>query len=148
MISEMNRMWPIGTFELGQTVYSISDKIHRFSNRKECPYCSQTGVVEIKGKAFTCPGCDGKKNHIEIVEKVIGETRKIKGKVTFENKDEAKEQYMTDKCFCGIIIVKQDDGSVRYFASEKEAQDACDKYNKENFVREKIKKYEGKEFYD
>jgi hypothetical protein len=45
-------------FKLGQKVYYIYENIHN-SRKVKCGVCGYTGFVEIKGKTYTCPSCNG-----------------------------------------------------------------------------------------
>ncbi len=44
-----------------------------------------------------------------------------------------------------MIIRKQDDGTSNYFGSKEEAQDVCDRYNKEHNVDLLLKEYKRQE---
>ena len=60
--------YPVGTFKLGQKIYHIKDKEHRFKFHKKCKYCESTGHVLIKGKEFICPACKGEYIYKEIIQ--------------------------------------------------------------------------------
>lgn len=137
--------YDVGTFKLGQKVYSIKDKTHRFWIRKKCIYCDSTGKIFIKGKEFKCPECGGELNLKEVIEKIVNNTYEIKSITTFKNEENSLETYTDESTGCGVIIKKQDDGTSIFFGSKKEAQDACDKYNKENYVHLLLDEYKRQE---
>lgn len=50
-LSDIDKIgYPVGTFKLGQKIYHIENKEHRFKFHKKCEYCESTGRVLIKGK--------------------------------------------------------------------------------------------------
>lgn len=132
-----------GHFKLGQTVYHIVDKIHRFSFHKHCTYCENSGKVIIKDKEFKCPSCNGVLEHKQVIEMVLDDRKnKIESIKTFKNKNESFETYATDSNGCGILIQKCRDGFNRYFHSEEEAQAVCDEYNRKNNVYVLLNEYQ------
>lgn len=146
-----DRGYEIGTFKLGQTVYHVVDKTHRFKFHKKCVFCDNTGKILVKGKEFKCPKCGGSFKTKEIVEKVMGEPEKIRSVITFKNRDTSLEIYTNDSSGFGVMIQKHDDGTNTYFGSEKEAQDICDRYNKEHnvdLILEEYKRQEIREIFE
>lgn len=129
-----DRGYETGTFKLGQTIYPIHNKVHRFHFHRKCEYCDSTGSILLKGKKFNCPECCGFSDCKEVVEKVLDEPEKVKSIMSFKNRNKQLEIYTNDSSGNGLIIQKQDDGTNNYFASKEEAQEVCDKYNKENNV--------------
>ena len=122
-----------GTFKLGENVYFVKDKKHLF-RYLDCCYCDNTGKILLKGREFKCPACEGWHKTEEVVERVVGESCKIKSILSFKNAGTSREIYTNDKSGYGLIIQKSDNGSDRAFKSIEEAQAACDKYNDENSV--------------
>lgn len=130
-----------GHFKLGQTVYFVGDKIHRFSLRKKCVYCNSSGYVLIKGIEFKCPNCNGAHESKEVIERVVDQALKIESVLTFKNKKKSFEIYSTGDNGLGIMIQRGRDGYNRYFGSKEEAQKECDKYNEKNGVYVLLNKY-------
>lgn len=127
--------YPVGTFKLGQKIYHIKDKEHRFKFHKKCEYCESTGRVLIKGKEFTCPACKGEYIYKEIVEKIIDDYNiRIGSIISLQNKKSTYEYYATGSEGYGLQINRCDDGSNTYFGTKEEAQEACEKFNKEHNV--------------
>lgn len=137
--------YELGTFQLGQTVYHVCDKIHKFRFHKKCEYCDNTGKIFIKDKSFKCPECGGIFENKEVIEKVISEPEKIKSIMTFKNNIKSLEIYINDSSGFGLIIQKQDDGTNNYFGSKEEAQEVSNKYNKENNVDLLLEEYKRRE---
>lgn len=134
-----------GTFKLGQSVYHVSSKIHRFRFHKNCVYCDNTGKVLVKGKEFKCPECNGSFETKEVIEKVLDDPEKIRSVLSFKNRNLSLEIYANDSSGYGLIIQKQDDGANNYFGSKKEAQEVCDRYNKEHNVGLLLEEYKRQE---
>lgn len=134
-----------GTFKLGQTIYPVSSETHRFRFHKKCVYCDNTGKVLVKGKEFKCPECNGSFEAKEVIEKVLGKPEKIKSIISFKNRNKSLEIYTNDSSGYGLIIQKQNDGTNNYFGSKKEAQDVCDRYNKEHNVDLILEEYKRQE---
>ena len=130
-----------GTFKLGQEVYNTKDVTHRFRFHKECNYCDSTGKVLIKGKEFTCPNCNAAIINKEVIERVVGDSTKIRSIIAFKNRNKSVEIYTNDSSGYGWIIQKQDDGSNRFFGDREEAEDDCKKYNALNGVYRLIEDY-------
>lgn len=142
----INKGYEVGTFKIGQTIYYVKDKVHRFRFHRECAYCDNKGTVLIKERKFTCPYCKGVFDTKEITELVVADKKeKIRSIIEFKNKNKSREIYTNGSNGYGIIICKRDNGSNRYFRSKKEAQEVCDKYNKENNVYLLIEEYKRKE---
>ena len=79
--------YPEGTFKIGQKVFRIIDKIHRFSVHKKCEYCDSTGIVSIKGKNFTCPACKGEYTQKKVIEKIVDNYDiKVRSIISLKNK--------------------------------------------------------------
>lgn len=134
-----------GTFKLGQSVYHVSSKTHRFRFHKKCLYCDNTGRVLIKGKEFKCPECNGSFETKEVIEKVLGEPEKIRSVLSFKNRNQSLEIYTNNSSGYGLMIQKQDDGTNNYFGSKKESQEVCDRYNKENNIDLLLEEYKRQE---
>lgn len=138
--------FPLGTFEIGDTVFSIKVNTHRFLTTPKCPFCNTTGLIEFKRQIFVCPAFHGNKTHIDVDEWVVEKIGKIKSKVTMSLNDcEDKEIYFTNNCFTdkffGVQICLQRDGTCTYFKSEEEAQKKCDEFNTPNKVFERLRVY-------
>lgn len=135
--------YPVGTFELGQKIYGIKNKKHRFKFHRKCEYCNNTGLVLIKGREFECPACRGEYTYKEVTEKIIDDYDiRVQGVVTFKNKKNTYEIYATGSEGYGLQIQKCDDGINTYFGTKEEAQAACEKFNREHNVDLYLKKYE------
>ena len=107
--------YPVGTFKLGQKIYHIKDKEHRFKFHKKCEYCESTGRVLIKGKEFTCPACKGEYIYKEIIEKIIDDYNiRIGSIISLQNKKSTYEYYATNSAGYGLQINRCDDGSNTY----------------------------------
>ncbi len=141
----VNRGYEVGTFKLGQSVYHVSDKTHRFRFHKKCVFCDNTGKILVKGKEFKCPECGGKFEIKEIVEKIMDKPEKIKSVMTFKNRNTSTEIYTNDSSGFGLIIQKQDDGTDTYFGSKEEAQGVCNRYNEKHGIDLLIEKYRQQE---
>lgn len=127
--------YPVGTFKLGQKIYSVKNKEHRFKFHKKCEYCDSTGRVLIKGTEFTCPACKGGYIYKEVIEKIVDDYDiRIGSIISLKNKKNAYECYATGSEGCGLQIHRYYDGTNTYFGTKEEAQEACDKFNKENNV--------------
>lgn len=137
--------YKVGTFKLGQVIYPISDKTHRFRFHKQCVYCDNTGKILVKGKEFKCPECDGLYETKEVIEKVLNNPEKIRSVISFKNKNKSLEIYSNDSSGYGLMIQKQEDGTNNYFGSKKEAQEVCDKYNEEYDVELLLEEYNRQE---
>lgn len=134
--------YPVGTFKIDQKVFRIIDKIHRFSFHKKCEYCDSTGIVSIKGKNFTCPACKGEYTQKEVIEKIVDDYDiKVRSIISLKNKKDTYEYYTTDASSCGLQICKSDDGSNTYFGTREEAQEVCDKFNKQHNVELYLNEY-------
>lgn len=141
MFFEKDTAYEVGTFELGQKVYHIRNIEHIYRFMK-CSCCDNTGSVFIKGMKYNCPSCKGLPQTKYITEQVVeSNPDTIRSIISLKNNKEQLEVYTTDKSGMGLIICKQDDGSDTYFATKKEAQEVCDKYNKEHSVYALIAKY-------
>ena len=99
------------------------------------------GKVLINGKEFTCPNCNAATITKEVIERVVGDSIKIKSIINFKNRNKSVEIYASDSSGYGWIIQKQDDGSNRFFGSREEAEDDCKKYNALNGVQRLIEDY-------
>ena len=130
-----------GTFKLGQTIYPILNKIYRFKFHKKCMYCDNTGKILVKGKEFKCPECNGSFETKEVIEKVLNDPEKVRSVISFRNRNKLSEIYTNDSSGYGLIIQKQDDGTNIYFGSKEEAQEVCDRYNKEHDVDLLLEEY-------
>ena len=130
-----------GTFKLGQTIYPISNKIYRFRFHKKCAYCDNTGKILVKGKEFKCPECNGSFETKEIIEKILSKPEKIKSVISFKNRNKSLEIYTNDSSGYGLKIKKQEDKTNTYFGSKEEAQDVCDRYNKEHNIDLLLEEY-------
>lgn len=134
--------YPEGTFKIGQKVFRIIDKIHRFSFHKKCEYCDSTGIVSIKGKNFTCLACKGEYTQKKVIEKIVDDYDiKVRSIISLKNKKGTYEYYTTDESSCGLQICKSDDGSNIYFGTREEAQEVCDKFNKQHNVELYLNEY-------
>ena len=134
--------YPIGTFKLGQKIYHIKNKEHRFKFHKKCEYCDSTGRVLIKGKEFTCPACKGEYIYKKIIEKIMDDFDiRIESIITFQNKKYSYECYADSPDGFGLQIRKCDDGSNIYFGTKEEAETACKKFNKEHQVDLYLEEY-------
>lgn len=134
--------YPVGTFKLGQKIYHIKNKEHRFKFHKKCEYCESTGRVLIKGENFICPACKGEYIYKEIVEKIIDDYNiRIGSIISFQNKKNVYEYYATNSEGYGLQIHRCDDGSNTYFGTKEEAQEACEKFNKEHNVDLYLEEY-------
>lgn len=142
--SDFEKGFPVGTFDIGDRYYYTRLKTHRFHIKKECPYCNKTGNIEYKGAIFPCPKCHGNKDYIEVKEKIVvnshDDENVIRSKIIMTNRNESREIYYTDN-FIGIVICRLDNGENNYFKDKEEAQAACDIWNKENSVKERLEKY-------
>lgn len=135
--------YPVGTFKLGQKIYHIINKTHSFNLHKKCEYCNSTGYVLIKGKEFTCPACKGEHTYKEVIEKIVDDDDiRVRSIITFQNKKNAYEYYATGSNGCGLQIRRCDDGTNVYFETMEEAQEACEKFNKEHNVDLYLEEYE------
>ena len=134
-----------GTFKLGQTIYPVSSKTHRFRFHKKCVYCDNTGKVLVKGKEFKCPECNGSFETKEVIEKVLDNPEKIESVISFKNRNKSLEIYTNNSNGYGLMIQNQNDGTNNYFGSKREAQDVCDRYNKEYNVDLFLEKYKRQE---
>ena len=137
-----------GRFKLGQTIYHLTIKTHRFRFHKQCVFCDSTGQVLIKGKEFKCPNCRGDIECKEVDEKIIDDTYgpiKIASVMTFKNNDQALEIYTNDSSGYGLIIQKSRNGENNYFATREEAQQSCDEYNKKYCVYTLLDEYKRRE---
>lgn len=142
-LSDLDKIgYPVGTFKIGQKIYRIKNKEYRFRFHKKCQYCDSTGSVLIKDKEFVCPACKGEYIHKGIIEKVVDDYDiKIRSVISLKNRDGSYESYSTDLSGHGLQIHKCDDSSKIYFGTEKEAQEACDKFNKEHNVDLYLEEY-------
>lgn len=137
--SEYDCGFPLRTFEMGDTVFGIKVKTHKFLTTPKCIFCNMTGVIEFKGQVFECPSCHGSKMHSDVDEWVVEKIGKIKSKVIMSPNDcEDKEIYFTDK-FLGVQICLQREGTCTYFKSKEEAQKKCDEFNFKNNVLEQLR---------
>lgn len=140
-ISDFNKGFPVGTFNIGDKVYHIRIHAHHFYVPKDCPYCNKTGYIEFKGKIFRCPECDGSKKYIGVDEMMIDdEIERIKSKITMSYQNESREIYYTDN-FLGIVIFLNDNGQCYYFKTKDEAKQVCDEFNTKNNVFEQLRYY-------
>jgi predicted RNA-binding Zn-ribbon protein involved in translation (DUF1610 family) len=104
----------------------------------ECDLCDSTGFVIVKGKdvEYICPQCFGDKQYKKLgKEMTICKTGKI-GKICVEQydsqyKNTSGTKYMIDKTGVGSGTVWREE---ELFASEEEAQRACDEFNKNNLL--------------
>ena len=130
-----------GTFKLGQEVWHIRDVEHKFRFHKECTYCDSTGKVLIKGREFTCPNCNAAIQTKEVIERVAGDSEKIKSVIGFKNRNKSLEIYVNDASGYGVIIQRQSDGSSRYFESREQAEIECQQFNALHGVYRQIEEY-------
>lgn len=134
--------YQVGTFKLGQKIYHIKDKEHRFKFHKRCEYCDSAGRVLIKGKKFKCPACNGEYIYKNVIEKIIDDFDiRIGSIITFRNKKNAYEYYATGSDGLGLQIQRCDGGTNTYFETKEEAQKACEKFNKEHNVDLYLEEY-------
>lgn len=134
--------YQVGTFKLGQKIYSIKDKKHRFKFRKRCEYCDSTGRVSIKGKEFICPACKGEYIYKEVIEKIIDDFNiRVRSIISLSNKKNTYEYYATGSDGYGLQIHRCDDGTNTYFGTKEEAQEACEKFNKEHNIDLYLEEY-------
>lgn len=134
--------YQVGTFKLGQKIYHIMDKEHRFEFHKKCEYCDNTGRVLIKGKEFTCPACKGEYIYKEVIEKIVDDFDiRVGSIISLSNKNGTYECYATGSNGSGLQIHKCDDGSNSYFGTKEETQEACEKFNKEHNVNSYLEEY-------
>lgn len=142
MFFDKDKAYEAGTFILDQKVYHIYGKEHIFRFHVDCECCDNTGSVLIKGRKYKCPNCNGNLQTKKIIEKVVSDNPdKIKCVLSLKNNKESLEIYTTGSDGVGVIICKQNDCSNTYFGSKQEAQDICDKYNREHNVYNLIEKY-------
>lgn len=139
--------YPVGTFKLGQRLWSISSKQYRFYFDKECMYCDNTGYIKVKDTKFICPSCKNKKDTKIVKETVLDDMLNTKEMLTvrsitrfINNKGEC-ETYSSSSSGNGLIIQKDIYGNNYFFASKELAQEACDKINEKNNVKELLTKY-------
>ena len=134
--------YQVGTFKLGQKIYHIKDKEHKFKFHKRCEYCDSTGCVLIKGKKFTCPACKGEYMYKEVIEKIVDDSDiKIRSIITLRNKNNTYEYYTTNPDSLGLQIQRCADSINTYFETKEEAQEACEKFNKEHNVDLYLEEY-------
>ena len=124
-------------FEIGQKVYAVSQTHDVKQVHVECDVCKSTGKVKIsrvKGE-YECPVCHG-----EIINKECGFKYVISyyeatiGKITVE---EYSSKYINGYNYKNIIHYMLEETGVgsgqnwyehQLFATEKEAQEFCEKY--------------------
>lgn len=142
-LSDIDKIgYPVGTFKLGQKIYHIMNKEHRFKFHKKCEYCESTGRVSIKGKEFTCPSCKGEYVYKEVIEKIIDDFDiRVRSIISLSNKKNTYEYYATDSDGYGLQIYRCDDGTNTYFGTKEEAQEVCEKFNKEHNVDLYLEEY-------
>ena len=142
-LSDLDKVgYQVGTFKLGQRIYHIKDKEHRFKFHKKCEYCDNTGRVLIKDKEFTCPACKGEYIYKEVIEKIIDDFDiRVRGIISLSNEKNTYECYTTGSEGSGLQIRKSDDGTNSYFGTKEEAQEACEKFNKEHNVDLYLEEY-------
>ena len=135
--------YPVGTFSLGQKVYKITNRVHRFHFHKKCILCDDTGFVSIKGREFKCPACNNEYIHKEVIEWIIENDYdvQVESIISLKNRNGTYEIYTTDSNGLGLQITKKRDGTNTYFGTKEEAQAACDKFNKENNVELYLDEY-------
>lgn len=134
--------YPVGTFKLGQKIYHIKDKEHRFKFHKKCKYCDNTGDILIEGRKFTCPACKGEYTYKEVMEKIVDDYDiRICSVITLRNKKDSYEYYTTYSDGCGLQICRCDDGTNTYFGTKEEAQETCEKFNKKHNVDLYLEEY-------
>lgn len=139
--------YPVGTFKLRQRLWTISSKQYRFYFNKECMYCDSTGYIKVKDAKFICPCCKNKKDTKIVKETVLNDMLNTKEMLTvrsitrFINEKRAYEIYSTSPSGVGLMIQRNEDGNNYFFASKELAQEACDKINEKNNVKELLTKY-------
>ena len=122
----------------GDTVWMITK--HMTYKMEDCPTCHNLGRVEINGKFFTCPNCNGYTKKVADEEKwelyTYVQCGKI-GKITIEsyrkehsnktNHPSLNITYMLDSTGIGSGTLWDEKD---LFPSEEEALLECDKRNK------------------
>ena len=118
-------------FEIGQEVYVC--KNNSYHEKEECKVCGWSGTVNIKGKMYRCPECNGTKfTRNKFIKKYVPEKRrirKIKISVYETNKgtDVSIRYEMSENCD-GTIV---DDRNI-IFATLEEAEARCKELNGED----------------
>ena len=121
-------------YNLGDMVYPITTRMERIRVATNCPVCKDSGEVEIKGKKYTCPECNGDTYHInygDIEYYVDCDNGKI-GKIETEIYDREYEdhdnyEYMLDSTGVGSGQCWKEEN---LFLSKEEAQMECNIRNK------------------
>ena len=138
---DKDKAYKAGTFKLEQEVWYIKDVEYRFRFHKECTYCDSTGKVLIKSREFTCPNCNAATQTKKVIEKVVGDSEKVRSIIAFKNSNKSFEIYTSEANGFGVIIQKQDDGTSRYFESREQAEIECQQYNALSGVYRQIEEY-------
>jgi len=123
-------------FNFGDTVYPISYKQEEIKKYNNCPICNDTGKVELKGELYTCPNCHGRTYEIKRgeIEWYTYYLSGVIGKINIDFYDEKYDDeestitYMIDSTGIGSGTLWMEDN---LFLSEKEAQEECDRRNRE-----------------
>lgn len=143
-----DRAYSVGTFKLGQRLWAITDtRQHYFYFNRDCIYCDSTGYIKVKDTKFVCPSCKNKKDTRIVKEAVLDDMLNSKEMLTvrsitrFINNKEERETYSSSSDGNGLIIQKDNNGNNYFFASKELAQEACDKINEKNNVKELLTKY-------
>ena len=77
----------------------------------------------------------------EVIERVVGDSEKIKSVIGFKNRNKSLEIYANDASGYGVIIQRQSDGSSRYFESREQAEIECQQFNTLHGVYRQIEEY-------
>lgn len=122
-------------FKVGQKVYAVSNKSDSREIHVKCDVCNSTGKVKVNGRdeEYICPACKGRTETEHYgYNYVISYPRAKIGKVQIEEYSKKYEKeyksnvkYMLEETGVGSGSLWRED---RLFATEKDAQDFCEKY--------------------
>lgn len=137
-------------FKVGQKVYGVSNRSNLRQIHVKCDVCESTGKVKVNGKdeEYTCPVCQGRieiKHYgyiyvISYFNAKIGRVQITEYDEKYKKDNKSEVTYMLDKTGVGSGQIWHED---RLFATEKEAQDFCNRYIPSDYYdREAILKEE------
>lgn len=131
-------------YEVGQKVYAVSNRSDSRQIHVSCDVCNSTGKVKVEGREeeYECPVCHGKmetehygyKYVISYYEATVGKVEIEEYSPEYEKIYKSQVRYMLEEMGVGSGSLWQED---RLFATEKDANDFCEKYISSDYYDEK-----------
>lgn len=122
-------------YRVGQKVYAVSNRSDSREIHVKCDVCNSTGKIKVEGREeeYECPVCRGRteieyygyKYVISYYEATIGRVQITEYLKEYHNREKSEVTYMLKETGVGSGSIWSED---RLFATEKEANDFCEKY--------------------